>query len=115
MAFSRPCLDCSRLAPPGRSRCPAHERAQDRARTEHRRTAPGDGAHRRLRRAVNAQGGAHCGSCHRWHPAAMVEVDHRRRLADGGTDTEENVWALCRACHRVKTSAEGRAGRKFGS
>lgn len=27
------------------------------------------------------------------------EVDHRRRLVDGGTDNPTNLRALCHACH----------------
>ena len=31
------------------------------------------------------------------------QVDHIRELADGGTDDDANLQAICSACHRVKS------------
>jgi 5-methylcytosine-specific restriction endonuclease McrA len=33
------------------------------------------------------------------------EVDHVIELAAGGEDSIENLQVLCRACHKIKTSA----------
>ncbi|MFJ1753491.1 HNH endonuclease [Kitasatospora sp. NPDC088134] len=30
-------------------------------------------------------------------------MDHRQPLALGGEDTDDNVWSLCRECHKSKT------------
>jgi len=35
-----------------------------------------------------------------------AEVDHITRKADGGTDDVENLQAICRECHRLKTAVE---------
>ena len=39
-----------------------------------------------------------------------VEVDHIEPLHLGGSDAEDNLQSLCRACHRAKTEME-RQGR----
>ena len=36
----------------------------------------------------------------------MIEYDHDLALADGGSDTPENLQALTKACHRAKTNRE---------
>ncbi|MEU4302762.1 HNH endonuclease signature motif containing protein [Kitasatospora aureofaciens] len=43
-------------------------------------------------------------------PAELVDVDHPTPLALGGEDTDDNVWRLCRTCHRGKTVREFTAG-----
>jgi len=35
-----------------------------------------------------------------------AEVDHIKRKADGGTDDVDNLQAICRECHRLKTAVE---------
>lgn len=47
--------------------------------------------------------------------AAMV--DHITPKARGGTDAEENLQAICRACHAAKTGTEnqGRGGKNLSS
>ncbi|MFF7183320.1 HNH endonuclease [Streptomyces sp. NPDC008121] len=51
-------------------------------------------------------GHAWCDWCLGNFPTADVDVDHVRPLSMGGTDTDGNVQALCRGCHRLKTGAE---------
>lgn len=34
---------------------------------------------------------------------AVGEVDHKVALVNGGTDTEDNLWLLCKECHYYKT------------
>lgn len=43
--------------------------------------------------------------------AAAVIRDHIVNLAEGGTDTDDNVQPLCQSCSDIKTQAESRRGR----
>ncbi|WP_242440887.1 HNH endonuclease [Streptomyces sp. CB02923] len=70
-----------------------------------RRTARYDAA-ARLRRRVDERSSGWCDWCLGDFPADVVEIDHVRPLSMGGTDTDGNVQALCRGCHRLKTSTE---------
>lgn len=36
------------------------------------------------------------------------EVDHYINVAQGGTDTLNNLWLLCKHCHQTKTIRESR-------
>jgi hypothetical protein len=36
-----------------------------------------------------------------------TDCDHIRALADGGTDAPDNLQALCKRCHGIKTAQEG--------
>ena len=38
---------------------------------------------------------------------SATEVDHIVPKAKGGTDTPSNLQAICRACHRAKTTIDG--------
>ncbi|ARF79340.1 HNH endonuclease [Kitasatospora aureofaciens] len=67
--------------------------------------------HRSFLRLRNDQtGSAACGLCGGIFPAELVDVDHPTPLALGGEDTDDNVWRLCRTCHRGKTVREFTAG-----
>lgn len=46
-----------------------------------------------------------CDSCKKQLPA-WFEVDHKTRLADGGSNHIDNLVALCRDCHGMKTTVE---------
>lgn len=46
-----------------------------------------------------------CGSCNQ-KLDAWFEVDHKVRLADGGSNHIDNLVALCRNCHGKKTLLE---------
>lgn len=41
-----------------------------------------------------------------WCGALATEVDHRRRLADGGSDHPSNLQSLCHDCHADKSASE---------
>lgn len=41
-----------------------------------------------------------------------TQVDHIRPLADGGTDTDANLQAICKPCHDAKTKQEAERGRQ---
>jgi 5-methylcytosine-specific restriction endonuclease McrA len=45
-----------------------------------------------------------CGMCDMLLPPTF-EIDHIIELRDGGTDTYDNLWALCNNCHAKKTRA----------
>ncbi|MGW2167222.1 HNH endonuclease [Streptomyces nondiastaticus] len=55
---------------------------------------------------MDARGSAWCDWCLGDFPAALVNVDHVRPRARGGTDTDGNVQVLCRPCHGLKTATE---------
>jgi hypothetical protein len=46
-----------------------------------------------------------CGDCQH-QLTAWFEVDHKIRLADGGSNHIDNLVALCRNCHGEKTASE---------
>jgi len=54
---------------------------------------------------VAATQGWTCGGCHK-QLDAWFEVDHKQRLADGGSNHISNLVALCRNCHGKKTMFE---------
>lgn len=49
------------------------------------------------------------------HPARHSDLDHRRPFAEGGPTTAENLDALCRFHHRLKTFTRWRAIRETGN
>ena len=54
---------------------------------------------------VAAQQGWNCGGCKKQLPA-WFEVDHKIRLDNGGSNSVDNLVALCRDCHGKKTAFE---------
>jgi hypothetical protein len=36
-----------------------------------------------------------------------TDVHHVRKVADGGTDEDDNLWALCHSHHSIITAAHG--------
>jgi hypothetical protein len=54
---------------------------------------------------IAAQQGWKCNGCHT-QLDAWFEVDHKIRLADGGSNHVDNLVALCRNCHGKKTTIE---------
>ena len=106
LPLPRPCVVCQRLTEPGRSRCREHLAEAEVQKRQRRRSAPGDGAHQRLRRSLDRLGMGTCGMCGLETLSEFLHVDHRLPLADGGTDFGPNVWALCIRCHTEKTRRE---------
>ncbi|MFD7454460.1 HNH endonuclease [Kitasatospora sp. NPDC059827] len=108
------------MTPTHRGRCEAHHRAYEarpavraRRRLQALVSRHYSGAER-LRRRIDRAGSARCGLCGEDLPAALVDVDHRTPLALGGEDTDSNVQALCRACHKRKTRTDfGAASTPF--
>lgn len=54
---------------------------------------------------IASQQGWKCNDCHT-QLDAWFEVDHKVRLADGGSNNVDNLVALCRNCHGKKTTIE---------
>ena len=81
----KPCIECGR--PSRGSRCPAHKIRNGSTRSW-----------RSIRAGILARDGHRCQLCGR--PAN--EVDHIIPLADGGSDVEGNLRALCRACNLAR-------------
>lgn len=42
----------------------------------------------------------------RVNPSSVLEVDHRIPLSEGGSNDLDNLWLLCRNCHKAKTASE---------
>ena len=106
LPLPRPCVVCQRLTNPGRSRCPEHLAEASSQKRQRRQSAQGDGARQRLRRSLNREGMGVCARCGLETLSEFLQVDHRVALADGGTDFDSNVWALCIGCHSLKTARE---------
>jgi 5-methylcytosine-specific restriction enzyme A len=70
---------------------------------------------RRLREAVLMRDGYLCQPCQRrGRLTAAREVDHRKALANGGTNDPANLEGICRPCHAAKTASDARGGRLVG-
>lgn len=64
-------------------------------------------AWRKLREQVLERDGYICQVCKAdGRLTAATEVDHIVNKASGGSDTLDNLQAICKACHKAKTSAE---------
>lgn len=115
MAAPKPCNHpgCGVLVRDGTSRCPTHpptNRFADKKRgTRHER---GYGsAWDKLRALILARDAGLCQPCAQAQRVALATaVDHKIPKAEGGTDDEDNLQSICRACHLDKTSAEAKRG-----
>lgn len=63
----------------------------------------------RRQRILDAHGNR-CGKCGGDGP---FDIDHKHALALGGSDDDDNLWPLCKACHSTKTNGHG--GTSYGS
>lgn len=118
----KPCAHpgCGALVKDGRW-CPAHKRAApgsfaDRSRgTRHDRGYGGDWEKKRQR--IFRRDNGLCQECLRNGVLTAVGdkpysawCDHIVPKAEGGTDDDDNLQTLCRACHKGKTDAEKARG-----
>lgn len=70
---------------------------------------------RRKREAVMRRDAYLCQPCKgQGRVTEATEVDHIRNVAEGGTDDESNLQAICAGCHGAKTQAEARRGAARG-
>lgn len=66
---------------------------------------------RRKRAAVLKRDGYVCQCCQRGGRVTLAtEVDHVVPRAEGGSDDETNLQAICAECHKAKTVAEAARG-----
>lgn len=72
----------------------------------------------KLREVILRRDGYLCQACKaKGRPTPATDVDHITPKAQGGTDAQDNLQALCRPCHKDKTAQEHgeRHGKqKFG-
>lgn len=60
----------------------------------------------KLRQHVLRRDRFRCCQCGRTaRDGVSLEVDHKKPAAQGGKDSEENLWTLCDACNRGKSDA----------
>ena len=93
-----------------KSRCQAHERSTQYGwGTKH-----GQNAHRirgpelQTLRAILFSKYPMCQAC---GERPSVIRDHKVPIAEGGTEDESNIWALCQECSDAKTQQEAQRGR----
>nr|WP_298117409.1 HNH endonuclease [uncultured Pseudomonas sp.] len=65
---------------------------------------------RRKRDAILLRDKYTCQQC--GHIGTDLEVDHIINVAQGGTDDDANLQALCVPCHKAKTASESSSGRR---
>lgn len=118
---SKPPRPCRAPMCPGRTTephgfCKAHESLASGWAKQGRQTAEARGygwQWRQLRLQVLGRDRYLCQPCLRNNIAMPAnEVDHIKAKANGGTDSLENLQAICSECHRIKTQAEALAARK---
>lgn len=102
-APARPCpaSGCPKMLEPGQRRCPDHQSLEWRRQDANRPNSGErgyDAAWRRKRRRFLAENPA-CATC----GATATDVDHVVPRSVGGSDDEENLQGLCKACHSRKT------------
>lgn len=70
---------------------------------------------RRKREAVMKRDQYLCQLCkQKGRITEATEMDHIVNVAEGGTDDESNLQALCTPCHDAKSQAEARRGMARG-
>lgn len=113
-AARKPCTVCGMLVDGGGSRCEPHRwvaKFADQRRGS--RQARGYGAEwDRTRERILLRDAGLCQPCHEAdRVTAATEVDHITPRAEGGTDDDGNLQAICTTCHRAKTVREAARGR----
>lgn len=64
---------------------------------------------------IKKRDGYICQECGRVTPARLLQVDHKLALAEGGTESDDNLQSLCiigddGGCHGRKSREESRRG-----
>lgn len=119
IAAARPCRHsgCNALVRDGSGYCAAHQadRKIGKFANERRgsRQSRGYGAEwEQTRKRILSRDKGLCQVCleeSKLRPAK--QVDHKVPKAEGGTDEDNNLQAICVPCHQAKTAAEARRGR----
>jgi 5-methylcytosine-specific restriction protein A len=101
--------------PPTVGHC-AGNKSWNHGRRESRHTRGYGTAWDKLRKRILARDRHLCQPCYRATPQRITpgtQVDHIRPKAAGGTDADDNLEAICRACHDLKTLADqGKSPRR---
>ncbi|MFE5009756.1 HNH endonuclease [Streptomyces sp. NPDC056696] len=100
------CLNAGCLVPSVRDgRCLDHQTRKSWNRTSARNASrPRDWSKRRSRILVRDRF-----TCQQCGSHKELEVDHIVPVARGGSWEPDNLWALCKTCHKRKTYSEGRS------
>ena len=118
-AAPRPCTHpgCGVLVRDGTGRCPKHpqvNRFADKRRGSRHERGYGS-AWDKQRARILARDEGLCQPCALQHRVTLArEVDHITPKAEGGTDDDGNLQAICKACHLTKTASEAQRGIKRG-
>ncbi len=112
MSAPKPCSQpgCGVLVRDGTSRCPKHKReAWAKSPTAAKRVT---GRRLQALRERLFTDNPLCVECERQGRVTLAtQRDHVISLAEGGTDEDDNVQGLCRACHDTKSRQESVRGR----
>lgn len=112
MSPTKPRSPCGQPRCPHLRPCPVHGKRP----WEHDRpsaAARGYGPRwKKLREVILNRDGGLCVPCRAEDRITVAtHVDHIVAKANGGTDDEANLRAICKRCHDSKSGKEGRAGR----
>ncbi len=67
-------------------------------------------AWQKLRQTIFERDGYLCQVCKRaGRITPATEIDHIKNKASGGTDEPDNLQAICKACHKIKTQSESKS------
>jgi 5-methylcytosine-specific restriction protein A len=114
----KPCKVCGTLVHDGTSRCAAHK-VRDGTFSDRRRGSRherGYGAEwTKKRDQIMERDGGLCQTCARAGRVTLAyAVDHKVPKFEGGTDDDENLEAICKPDHVIKTAKENQRARKLG-
>lgn len=119
VAAARPCrhAGCGRLVRDGSGYCTAHQSdrklgtwADKHRGTRHERGYGSEWVRTRVRILTRDSG--LCQPCLRAGQVTLAkQVDHIIAKAAGGTEDDDNLQAICTACHKIKTAAEALQAR----
>lgn len=108
---------CGALVADGSGYCESHQsdrklgKFADRGRGSRHKRGYGSKWDKKRQQILERDGGL-CQVClKRGVVTAAKQVDHIVPKAEGGTDQDENLQAICVPCHRVKTLEEARRAR----
>lgn len=66
----------------------------------------------KTRKRILARDKGLCQPCLRAGRVSIArQVDHVTPKSEGGTDDDDNLQAICKPCHQVKTAEEAKRGR----
>lgn len=115
----RPCKHrgCNALVPGGKTYCERHKSEEvkwqpDSVRGNRHERGYGTAWTKRRARVLLRDCGL-CQVCRRLGRVTVAtEVDHRIPKSQGGDDRDDNLQAICSACHKSKTGSESRLVNK---